>query len=159
MGKVLIAYFSATGATAKLAATLARASGGELYEIRPAVPYTASDLDWRDKHSRSTREMEDKNARPALAGPLVDTAPYDMVLVGFPIWWYEAPRVVQSFLEGCALEGKRVVPFATSGGSGLGDTASILQRSCPGAQVLPGKRLSASASVEEVSAWLESLGV
>ena len=152
MDKTLIAYFSASGSTAKLANTLAQATGGDLYEICPAVPYTSADLNWNNKSSRSSVEMNDKAARPAIAK-------YDTIFVGFPIWWYEAPRIIQTFLESSDFSGKTVIPFATSGGSGLGKTASILQKSCPAAHVLPGKRMSASADIQELSAWVKSLGV
>ena len=159
MDKTLIAYFSASGSTAKLANTLAQATGGDLYEIRPAVPYTSADLNWNNKSSRSSVEMNDKAARPAIAAPAADVAKYDTIFVGFPIWWYEAPRIIQTFLESSDFSGKTVIPFATSDGSGLGKTASILQKSCPAAHVLPGKRMSASADIQELSAWVKSLGV
>nr|WP_297872715.1 flavodoxin [uncultured Blautia sp.] len=159
MSKTLVAYFSASGVTAKLAKTLAQAAGGELYEIRPAVPYTGADLNWNNKSSRSSVEMNDKGARPAIAEPAADIAKYDTIFVGFPIWWYEAPRIIQTFLESYDFSGKTVIPFATSGGSGMGETASILQKSCPSARVLSGKRMSASADVQELSAWIRSLGI
>ena len=159
MRKPLIAYFSASGVTAKLAKTLAQAAGGDLYEIRPAAPYTSADLNWNNKQSRSSVEMNDKAARPAIAAPAADVAGYDTVFVGFPIWWYEAPRIIQTFLESNDFSGKTVIPFATSGGSGMGKTASILQKSCPAARMLPGKRFSASADVRELSAWVQGLGV
>lgn len=159
MNKALVAYFSASGTTARLAKTLAQAADGDLYEIRPAVPYTGADLNWNNKSSRSSVEMNDKGARPAIAAPGVDLAGYDTIFVGFPIWWYEAPRIIQTFLESYDFSGKTVIPFATSGGSGMGKTASILQKSCPAARMLPGKRLSASADVREISTWVQSLGV
>ena len=137
MDKTLIAYFSASGSTAKLANTLAQATGGDLYEIRPAVPYTSADLNWNNKNSRSSVEMNDKAARPAIAAPAADVAKYDTIFVGFPIWWYEAPRIIQTFLESSDFSGKTVIPFATSGGSDLGKTASILQKSCPAAMYCP----------------------
>lgn len=159
MDKTLIAYFSASGSTAKLANTLAQATGGDLYEIRPTVPYTSADLNWNNKSSRSSVEMNDKSARPAIAAPAADVAKYNTIFVGFPIWWYEAPRIIQTFLESSDFSGKTVIPFATSGGSDLGKTASILQKSCPAAHVLPGKRMSASADIQELSVWVKSLGV
>lgn len=159
MSKTLVAYFSASGVTAGLAKTLQNAAGGDLYEIKPAIPYTGKDLNWNDRQSRSTLEMNDKEARPAIAGPVADMDRYDTVFVGFPIWWYEAPRIIQTFLESYDFSGKTVVPFATSGGSGMGKTAAILQKSCPGAKVLSGKRLNGSASMNEVSAWVKSLGL
>lgn len=157
MNRILIAYFSASGVTARLAKTLEKAVGGELYEIKPAKPYTAADLNWNDQHSRSSLEMKDEAARPAIAAPVADAAQYDIVFVGFPIWWYQAPRIIQTFLESSDFSGKTVIPFATSGGSGMGETAAILQKSCPTAKVLPGKKLSGAASVEEVSRWVKSL--
>ena len=157
MDKTLIAYFSASGSTAKLANTLAQATGGDLYEIRPTVPYTSADLNWNNKSSRSSIEMNDKTARPSILAPVENMAQYDTIFVGFPIWWYEAPRIIQTFLESYDFTGKTVIPFATSGGSGMGKTASILQKSCPAATVLPGKRISASASANEVSSWVKTL--
>ena len=157
MSKTLVAYFSASGVTAKLAKTLAAAANADLYEIEPAVPYERADLAWTDSKSRSTIEMKDPASRPAIGGAKVDMAQYDTVYIGFPIWWYEAPRIVQTFLESYDLTGKTVVPFATSGGSGMGKSAEILQKSCPGAKVLNGKKLSASASQAELTAWIASL--
>lgn len=157
MSKTLVAYFSASGVTAKLAKTLAAAANADLYEIEPAVLYKRADLDWTDSKSRSTIEMKDPASRPAIGSAKVDMAQYDTLYVGFPIWWYEAPRIVQAFLESYDLTGKTVVPFATSGGSGMGKSAEILQKSCPGAKVLNGKKLSASASQAELTAWIASL--
>lgn len=154
MGKILVAYFSASGTTAKLAKTLAAAVGGDLYEIKPAAPYTGADLNWNNSKSRSSVEMNDRSSRPAIDTPVADMAQYDTVFVGFPIWWYEAPRIVQTFLESYDLSGKIVVPFATSGGSGMGKTADILQKSCPTARMLPGKRFRATASASELSSWV-----
>lgn len=159
MSKTLVAYFSASGVTARLANTLAEAVEGDLYEIRPATPYTGADLNWNDKKSRSSVEMNDKAFRPEIAAPAADMGQYDIVFVGFPIWWYEAPRIVQTFLESYDFSGKTVVPFATSGGSGMGKTADILQKSCPAAKMLPGKKMSGNASVSELSAWVKSLGL
>ena len=159
MKKVLIAYFSASGVTARLANTVAQATGGELYEIKPAVPYTDRDLNWNDKGSRSSVEMNDQAARPEMAAPAADIAEYDAIFVGFPIWWYEAPRIIQTFLESGDFSGKTIIPFATSGGSGMGKTAEILKKSCPDAKVLPGKRFLTSASVNEISGWVNTLDV
>ena len=136
MKKILVAYFSASGETAKLAKTIAGDVGGDLFEIVPTVPYTAADLDWMDKGSRSTAEMNDDNSRPAIAGKVADMAQYDTVFVGFPIWWYVAPAIVDTFLESYDLTGKTIVLFATSGGSGMGKTASILRASAPGAKIV-----------------------
>ncbi|WP_455683894.1 flavodoxin [Thomasclavelia sp.] len=159
MSKTLVAYFSASGVTARLANTLKAAVDGDLYEIKPATPYTGADLNWNNNKSRSSVEMNDKTSRPAIAEPVADMSQYDTVFVGFPIWWYEAPRIVQTFLESYDLSGKTVVPFATSGGSGIGKTSDILQKSCPAAKMLPGKRLGSNASVSELSAWVKSLGL
>lgn len=159
MSKTLVAYFSASGVTARLANILKAAVDGDLYEIKPATPYTGADLNWNNNKSRSSVEMNDKTSRPAIAEPVADMSQYDTVFVGFPIWWYEAPRIVQTFLESYDLSGKTVVPFATSGGSGIGKTSDILQKSCPAAKMLPGKRLSSNASVSELSAWVKSLGL
>lgn len=143
MNKILIAYFSASGETGKLAKTLSAVTGGDLFEIRPETAYTSADLNWMDKKSRSTLEMKDEHSRPAIAGRVEDMAPYDTVFVGFPIWWYQAPRIIETFLESYDFTGKTVIPFATSGGSGMGKTADILRTVCPAADILPGKRMSA----------------
>lgn len=157
MGKTLVAYFSASGVTKKLAQTLADAIGADLFAIEPKVPYTKADLNWMDKQSRSTIEMQNPASRPEIAGVCKNIADYDTVFVGFPIWWYVAPTIVNTFLESCDLTGKTVVPFATSGGSGMGKTADILRAVCPAADILPGKRMSARESAEAVRAWLETL--
>lgn len=153
--KTLVAYFSATGTTARAARRLAESVGADLYEIRPAVPYTRADLNWADSKSRSTLEAHDAACRPAIAGEPVDLSGYATVFVGFPIWWYTAPRIIHSFLESHDFAGKRVVPFATSGGSGLGDTEQILRKRCsPETRWLPGRRLSSGARPEAVQRWL-----
>ena len=154
--KTLVAYFSATGTTARAARRLAESVGADLYEIRPAVPYTRADLNWSDSKSRSTLEAHDAACRPAIAGEPVDLSGYATVFVGFPIWWYTAPRIIHSFLESHDFAGKRVVPFATSGGSGLGRTAEALRASCPGAEVLPGRLLNGGFSDGELRKWAES---
>ena len=158
MKKTLVVYFSASGVTARAAKEVAAAVGADLYEIRPEQPYTASDLDWMDKRSRSTLEMNDPACRPAIAEPVEQMEQYDTVFVGFPVWWYVEPRFVDTFLESYDFSGKTLIPFATSGGSGMGKTAAILQKSCPAAKVLPGIRMSGSASLNEVSSWVKSLG-
>ena len=158
MSKILIAYFSASGVTARTAKEMAKAAGADLYEICPAEPYTAADLNWMDQKSRSTLEMNDPACRPAIAAPAADLDQYDTVFVGFPIWWYQAPRIIETFLENYDFTGKTVIPFATSGGSGMGKTADILRTVCPAADILPGKRMSARESAEAVRAWLETLG-
>ena len=159
MSKILVAYFSASGETAKLAKTVAEVTGGDLFEIQPEVAYTSADLNWNDKHSRSTVEMNDESSRPAIADEVADMEQYDTVFVGFPIWWYQAPRIIETFLESYNFSGKTVIPFATSGGSGMGKTAEILKASCPGAAVDTGKRLSSRESAASVRKWVESLGI
>ena len=139
--KILVAYFSAGGATASAARAVASAAGGELYEIKPAVPYTAADLDWNDSRSRSSVEMNDEACRPAIAGALPDLGQYDAVFLGFPIWWYVEPRIVDTFLDGCGIAGKALIPFATSGGSGIANVEKHLRQLYPAANWLPGKRL------------------
>ena len=153
MSKALVTYFSAGGVTAKLADRLASAIGADLYEIRPETPYTAADLDWMDKKSRSSVEMEDRNCRPPLADKNANIAAYDVVFVGFPIWWYREPSIIDTFMEAYDFSGKTVVPFATSGGSGLGKTADNFRMLAPGANVAEGKRFKAKASEEELRAW------
>ena len=155
--KVLVAYFSATGHTKTIAEYLQAALDADLYEIVPQEPYTDADLDWMDKKSRSTIEMNAPKSRPAIAGQVADMVQYDTVFVGFPIWWYEAPHIIETFLESCDLSGKTVVPFGNSGGSSMGKTAKILAPSCPGAAVLDGKVLSASSSEASLKAWVQSL--
>ena len=157
MNNALVAYFSASGTTAVLAKTLAEAVGADLFEITPAVPYTKADLNWTDRNSRSSVEMADSASRPAIAGTCANIADYDTVFVGFPIWWYVAPTIVNTFLESCDLTGKTVVPFATSGGSGMGKTNEHLAPSCKGAKLLNGKMFKRSVSREELAAWAESL--
>lgn len=160
MRKILVAYFSASGQTARLARTIAQTAGADLYEIRPAQAYTAADLNWHDPASRSSVEMKDPACRPPMAGELPDLTRYDAVFVGFPIWWYEAPRIVETFLASCDLAGKTVIPFATSGGSGLGRTEEILQRACPAeARWLPGRRLSSGAGPDAIRSWLQALNL
>lgn len=157
MKKALVAYFSASGETARLARTIAGVTGGALFEIAPETAYTAADLDWMDKKSRSTLEMNDETSRPAIAGRVEDMAQYDTVFVGFPIWWYQAPRIIETFLESYDFAGKTVLPFATSGGSGMGKTNSVLKPSCGGAKLVEGKVFRKSASKADLSAWAASV--
>lgn len=131
MKKILVAYFSASGETAKLAKTIAGVVGGDLFEIVPKVPYTAADLNWMDKRSRSTAEMNDDNSRPAIASKLADMAQYNTVFVGFPIWWYQAPRIIEAFLESYDFAGKTVIPFATSGGAAWAKQTAFSRLSAP----------------------------
>ena len=153
----LVAYFSATGTTARVADELARAIGADLFEIMPEQPYTAADLDWRDKDSRSSHEMDDESCRPAVVGSVESMAAYDTVFVGFPIWWYVEPRIVDTFLEAYDFSGKTIIPFATSGSSGLGKAPQRMATLAPGATVLEGRMLNGNPDAEELRAWAESI--
>ena len=146
MSKTLVAYFSASGVTARAAKEIAGAIGADLYEIRPAQPYTSADLSWMDKKSRSTAEMNDPASRPAIAGAVTDMAQYDTVFVGFPVWWYVEPRIVDTFLESYDFSGKTLIPFATSGGSGIGKAEKSLRAHCPKANWKPGKLVNSGAA-------------
>lgn len=157
MSKKLVAYFSASGVTAGVAAKLAQATDAQLYEIKPSVPYTKADLDWMDKTSRSTLEMQDKSSRPEIADCSAPVAECDVVYVGFPIWWYVAPTIINTFLEAYDFGGKTIVLFATSGGSGWGKTVESLENSAKGAKIVEGKVISPAATTEEIKAWAESL--
>ncbi len=153
----LVAYFSASGNTAKAAKALAKAAGADLYEIKPAVPYTGADLNWMDKRSRSSVEMNDKNSRPALADTDAPVAEHDVIFLGFPIWWYTAPTIINTFLERYDFSGKTIVLFATSGGSSLGSTAAALQSSAPGARILDGRLLNGRLNEGDLKAWVSGL--
>ena len=160
MSKILVAYFSASGVTARLAKNLAEAAKADLYEIRPAVPYTDADLNWQDKNSRSSVEMKDKSFRPAIADTNANIADYDTILLGFPIWWYVAPTIVNTFLEAYDFSGKNIILFATSGMSGLGNSAKELKVSVSDTTVIKdGKRFDTNTSVSELQKWVESLGI
>ena len=154
MGKSLVAYFSASGVTKKLAEKVAEAAGADLFEIRPETPYTKADLNWMDRNSRSSVEMRDPSSRVAIAGSVEDMDRYDTLYIGFPIWWYVAPHIVNSFLEQYDFSGKTIHLFATSGGSGMGETVSQLKGSAPGAVWGKADRLSANASPEKVAQWV-----
>lgn len=153
MKKALVSYFSASGVTKKVAERLAGAAGADLFEIEPAVRYTAEDLDWRNSKSRSSMEMSDRNSRPAVSSRVADMAQYDVVFVGFPVWWYREPSIIDTFMEAYDFTGKTVVPFATSGGSGLGEAPQIMQGLAKGAKVEQGKRFPASLSENELKSW------
>ena len=157
--KTLVAYFSASGITANVAKLLAEAAGADLFEIQPAVPYTNADLNWMDKKSRSTVEMQDKSSRPAIAAPCSNLADYDTIFVGFPIWWYVAPTIINTFLESYDFTGKRIILFATSGGSGLGKTDEGVKKIVPGAKVENGRMLNGNVSEADVKAWVQSLNL
>ncbi len=159
MNKKLVAYFSASGVTAKVAQTLAEAIGADIFEIAPKVPYTRADLNWMDKNARSTIEMNDPTSRPEIEAKPGNMNEYDIVFVGFPIWWYVAPTIINTFLESCNLTGKTIIPFATSGGSGMGKTNEKLAPSCSGARLLEGKVWGSGVSGKELAAWVESLGI
>lgn len=155
----LVAYFSAGGTTARAAKALAKAAGADLYEIRPAVPYTRADLNWTDRNSRSSVEMNDRHFRPALADPKIPIAmdKYDVIFLGFPIWWSAAPTIINTFLESGDFTGKTIILFATSGGSGLGQSAANLRPSAPGADIVNGKVLNGRLSEESLISWIKHL--
>lgn len=152
MSKKLVAYFSASGTTKKAAERLAKAAGADLFEIKPAAPYTSADLDWMDKKSRSSVEMNDPASRPEIAGKLSNMADYDTVFLGFPIWWYVAPRIISTFVESYDFTGKILVPFATSGGSGMGRTVDELKKLCPKANWKAGK-MANNVSDKALADW------
>ena len=156
MKKRLVAYFSASGVTKKVAEMVAKAADCDLYEITPKVPYTTADLNWMDKKSRSSVEMSDKSIRPEIAGAELDVSAYDEILIGFPIWWYVAPTIINTFLESHDFAGKKIILFATSGGSGFGNTVKELQPSAPGAEIVEGKLLN-RATQQTVTNWVEEL--
>ena len=151
--KVRIAYFSASGVTARVAKTMADVVGADLYEICPEQPYTSADLNWMDKKSRSTVEMNDPACRPAIAGEVQNMDQYDTVLVGFPVWWYVEPRIVDTFLESYDFSGKEMIPFATSGGSGIGKAEKILKDHCPAAVWKKGQLLNGAGAAD----WIKSI--
>lgn len=157
MSRKLVAYFSASGVTAKVAERLSEAIGADLYEIEPQVAYTKADLDWMDKKSRSTIEMNDPTSRPVISGKRDNMEVYDTIFVGFPIWWYVAPTIINTFLESYDLTEKTIIPFATSGGSDMGKTNEKLMPSCPGAKLLDGKVFASNINIAELNAWVESL--
>ncbi|MBN2955445.1 flavodoxin [Blautia massiliensis (ex Durand et al. 2017)] len=157
--KILVAYFSASGVTAKAAWKLSEAIGADLHEIKPEVPYSSADLNWMDKKSRSSVEMNDPSSRPTIAEKLADMEKYDVVFVGFPIWWYVAPTIINTFLESYDFSGKTIIPFATSGGSGMGKTNEKLGPSCPGATLLQGKLLNGNLSEDSLKNWVKNLNL
>lgn len=159
MSKKLVAYFSASGTTAAVAKTLSEATGADLYEIKPQTPYTRADLNWQDKKSRSSVEMNDKSFRPPLADRDAHIEDYDTIFLGFPIWWYTAPTIVNTFLESYDFSGKTIILFATSGGSGFSKTAADLEDSAKGAVIRDGKLLNGRQTRESLAAWVNSLSV
>lgn len=160
MSKVLVAYFSVSDVTKKVAEELAKLENADLFEIVPEVPYTAADLDWKDKSSRSTVEMSDPNCRPAIVGSVENMDAYDTILLGFPIWWGREPSVVDTFLDAYDLSGKIIVPFCTSGGSGLGNTTERINNlTGRKAKVLEGKRYGGTVSMSDLKIWMDDLGL
>lgn len=156
MSKQLVAFFSASGVTRRVAKNLADATGADLFEIAPRDPYTSADLDWTNKRSRSTVEMQDESARPEMAKAVPDLAAYNTVYVGFPVWWYVEPRIIDTFLESADFSGKTIVPFATSGGSGLGQAPKRMAGFAKGATVKQGKLLNGHQSAAALKSWAES---
>ena len=157
--KILVAYFSASGVTAKAAWKLSKAIGADLHEIKPEVPYSSADLNWMDKKSRSSVEMNDLSSRPTIAEKLADMEKYDVVFVGFPIWWYVAPTIINTFLESYDFSGKTIIPFATSGGSGMGKANEKLKQSCPGATLFQGRLLNGNLSEDSLKNWVKNLNL
>lgn len=157
LSRTLVAYFSAGGNTRRVAKMIAEAAGADIYEIKPVQPYSHADLNWMDNGSRSTLEMNDPASRPEIVEPLPDMGGYDTLLLGFPIWWYTCPAIIRTFLEGVDTKGKKIVPFATSGGSELGGTAGDIKRYAQGAEVLPGRMMNGWLNTEDVKAWLAEL--
>ena len=156
MKKVLVAYFSASGVTEGVAKQLAEVTGGDLHNIQPAQPYTDADLDWRDKQSRSSVEMKDKSSRPAITNKLANMQDYDVVYVGFPIWWYTAPTIINTFMESYDFKGKTVIPFATSGGSSIKKACEDLKTAYPEVNWKEGKLLNRT-SKKELDTWVKGL--
>ncbi len=156
MKKVLVAYFSASGVTKAMAQQLAKVAEADLYEIRPAQPYTDADLDWTDDKSRSSVEMKDKSSRPAIADKMQDMKNYDVVYVGFPIWWYTCPTIINTFMESYDFAGKTVIPFATSGGSSIKKACADLKAAYHDVNWKEGKLLNGT-SIEEIEKWVEGL--
>ncbi len=157
MSKILVSYFSASGVTKSVSEKLAKAVNADIYEIKPEVPYTSADLDWTDKKSRSTVEMKDKKSRPAIADKNANIENYDVIFLGFPMWWYTAPTIINTFLESYDFSNKKIVLYATSGGSGLGNTKSDLKVSvCDTAEIVNGKVLSRSSSECDLAEWAKT---
>lgn len=157
--KILVAYFSNTGNTEVVAGVIAEATGATIYEITPEIPYTDDDLNYRDDTTRSSIEMNDPAARPAIAGSVEDMEQYDVVFVGYPIWWGVAPRIASTFIESYDFSGKTVVAFCTSGSSGFGTSDAALQEATPDAEWLEGKRFTAGVSADEINEWLDTLAI
>ncbi|MBR0279709.1 MAG: NAD(P)H-dependent oxidoreductase [Synergistaceae bacterium] len=159
MSRILVAYFSASGVTGSVAKKLAEATGADIYEIKPAVKYTSADLNWQDSNSRSSIEMKDKTSRPEIADKNADISGHDVIFLGFPIWWYIAPTIINTFLEAYDFSGKKIILFATSGGSGFGKAVDGLKSSAPGASIQEGRLFRSSVSVNDLKKWAESLNL
>ena len=160
MSKKLVAYFSASGVTENVARKLAQAAGADLYEIKPEVPYTEADLDWRNKNSRSSVEMQDKSSRPKLADKNAGIENYDVIFVGFPVWWYVAPTIINTFLESYDFSGKKLILFATSGSSGFGKTVEGLKNSVSDTTVITeGRLLNGNPTEEALKEWVDELNL
>ena len=157
MGKNLVAYFSASGVTKGVAEKLAKAAGAELFEIVPEQPYTDEDLNWNNKQSRSSVEMNDRSCRPGISTTVSDMGQYDCIFLGFPVWWYREPSIIDTFLETYDFSGKTIVPFCTSGGSGLGETVGNMRSLAKEADVRDGKRFSSGVSEEELKTWVSGM--
>lgn len=156
MKKVLVAYFSASGVTKKVAEKIAAAANGDLFQIEPAIAYSEEDLNWMNKNSRSSLEMSDKDFRPAMIKTELNLSEYDSILLGFPIWWYVAPTIINTFLESYDFSGKKITLFATSGGSGFGNTVQELRNSAPDAHIVEGKIMN-MASAEDIQKLIEEV--
>ncbi|MBQ3396723.1 MAG: NAD(P)H-dependent oxidoreductase [Synergistaceae bacterium] len=159
MSNKLVAYFSASGVTGSVAKKLAEAVNADIYEIKPKVPYTNADLNWNDSSSRSSIEMRDKSSRPELADRNAKIDGHDVIFIGFPIWWYVAPTIINTFLEAYDFSGKTIILFATSGGSGFGKAVEGLQVSAPNASIREGKVFNRRVTIEELKKWADSLSV
>lgn len=157
MNKILVAFFSATGTTRNVAKKIAKLAEADLFEINPSIPYSRADLNWTDKNSRSSVEMADLNTRVSIANKVENMDQYKTIFVGFPIWWYKAPHIINSFLEQYDLKGKKIIPFATSGGSGMGKTNTYLAPSCKGADLVEGKVINGHMSCQALKEWIESI--
>lgn len=153
MSKILVAYFSASGITKKVAEKLTEAIGADIFEVKPEVPYTDEDLNWQNNKSRSSVEMNDRSSRPKIASKVNNMNQYDVVFVGFPIWWYREPSIIDTFMESYDFNGKTIVPFATSGMSSIGESGKIMQALVPNAKVVAGKRFPDSIKIDELKKW------
>ena len=155
--KKIVAFFSATGSTGEIANNLAEVAGAEIYEIKPETPYTSQDLNWNNSSSRSSVEMQDKNSRPALSDKSANISDAEIIFLGFPIWWYVAPHIINSFLESYDFSGKKIILFATSGGSGFGETVANLQPSAPNAKIIEGKVFRSGTDKATLKNFVDSL--